>query len=316
MILRLKQKLLYEAFGLVLSSDIYFPELVMISEKIESIDVEIKIQDISCLDFELPQGSIKFVVKKNLVMFHIPDIATFSVQDGKVITVSLMKGADENQIRLLILGTCMGAILMQRRLLPLHGSAVVIDGQAYAFIGDSGAGKSTLALAFLSKGYKLITDDVIAISFSKDAQIPYVIPSYPQQKLWEESLNQLGMEARQYQSIFGRETKYCVPISSKYVSSPYPLAGIIELVKTENTEIEMRPIQKLEQFHTLFCHTYRNFLIADLELMDWHFNTSASILKKVDFYQLHRPTTHFTAHELTDIILDTIKKEENVHVKN
>ena len=37
---------------------------------------------------------------------------------------------------------------------PLHGSAIAIDGKAYAIVGDSGAGKSTLASAFLKKGYQ------------------------------------------------------------------------------------------------------------------------------------------------------------------
>ena len=78
-----------------------------------------------------------------------------------------MKEADEDKIRLYILGTCMGALLMQRKILPLHGSAIAIDGKAYAFVGDSGAGKSTLASAFLSKGYKLLSDDVIAVSLSE-----------------------------------------------------------------------------------------------------------------------------------------------------
>ena len=61
----------------------------------------------------------------------------------------------------------MGAILMQRKILPLHGSAIAIDGKAYAIVGDSGAGKSTLASAFLNKGYQLLSDDVIAVSLSK-----------------------------------------------------------------------------------------------------------------------------------------------------
>ena len=60
-----------------------------------------------------------------------------------------------------------GALLMQRKILPLHGSAVAIDGKAYAIVGDSGAGKSTLASAFLNKGYQLLSDDVIAVSLSQ-----------------------------------------------------------------------------------------------------------------------------------------------------
>ena len=43
-----------------------------------------------------------------------------------------MKDTGEDKIRLLFLGTCMGALLIQRKILPLHGSAIEIDGKAYA----------------------------------------------------------------------------------------------------------------------------------------------------------------------------------------
>ena len=76
----------------------------------------------------------------------------------------------------------MGIILMQRKILPLHGSAVAIDGKAYAFIGESGAGKSTLAAAFMNKGYELMTDDIVAISF-KHNEIPIVTPAYASKTL-------------------------------------------------------------------------------------------------------------------------------------
>lgn len=42
----------------------------------------------------------------------------------------------------------MGAILFQKKILPVHGSAIDIDEKAYGFIGDSGEGKSILASAF------------------------------------------------------------------------------------------------------------------------------------------------------------------------
>ena len=105
-----------------------------------------------------------------------------------------MNGSNEDEIRLYILGTCMGAILLQRKILPLHGSAIAIDGKAYAIVGDSGAGKSTLASAFLKRGYQLLSDDVIPVTLNH-ANVPIVTPAYPQQKLWLESLNHFGMES-------------------------------------------------------------------------------------------------------------------------
>jgi hypothetical protein len=308
--LKVGQKLVYKAFGLTLSSEIYFPELEIIRDKEELVDIEIRMNDLSKLYYDLSNEPNSFVVKKNLVMFQISDIATFSIQDGKIITVSPIKEAVEDQIRLLILGTCMGAILLQRKIFPLHGSAVAIDGKAYAFIGDSGAGKSTLASAFLKRGYQLVTDDVVAVSFSKD-NLPMVTPSYPQQKLWQESLWEFGMDTSPYRPIFQRETKFSVPVSSLFSTEPLPLAGIFEVTKTESGSIEIEKIENLSRFATLFTHTYRNFLIPNLGLLDWHFNASTKILNHVGMFQLRRPASSFTAHQLVSLILTDINQGES-----
>lgn len=310
--IEIEQKVLYEAFGLSLTSDIPLPELNQISEPVDTIDIEIKTEDLSRLWLELNHGPNMFVVKDRFVMFQIPDVATFSIQEGKRITVSPFKGAEEDVLRLYILGTCIGVLMMQRKIYPLHGSAVAIDGKAYAFIGDSGVGKSTLASAFLSRGYHLVSDDVIAVSLSAHDNRPVVTPSYPQQKLWQESLNEFGMETSAYRSIFGRETKYCIPVSSQYFTEPLPLAGVFELIKKEEKGIEVQQIRGLEILHTLFSHTYRNLLISPLGLMDWHFNISAKIAHQIEAYRIHRPSYGFTAFNLTDLILRKIKKEEAI----
>ncbi|AGK52671.1 aldolase [Bacillus sp. 1NLA3E] len=306
------EKVMYKAFGLSITSEILLPELPLLGEQIEKglADVEIEIGDLSVLwaEFDVPNET--FVMKENFVLFQIPDIAIFSVQNGSKVIVSPMASSNEDEIRLFILGTCMGAILLQKKILPLHGSAIVIDGLAYAFVGDSGAGKSTLASAFLHRGYQLLTDDVIAVSLSQDG-MPMVAPSYPQQKLWQESLNEFGKQIHQYRPLFERETKFAVPVSSQFTSDTFPLAGVFELVKTESEEIDLRPIKGLGRLHTLYYHTYRNFLLAPLRLMNWHFEMSTQIANQIKLHQLIRPVSHFTAHELPSVILNILQTESN-----
>jgi hypothetical protein len=205
----------------------------------------------------------------------------------------------------------MGSILLQRKILPLHGSAIVINDEAYAIVGNSGAGKSTLASAFLKKGYQLLSDDVIPVTMNEEG-LPIVTPAYPQQKLWVESLHEFGMTADCYRPIIDRETKFAIPVKDQFVSYEVPLAGIIELTKTKEDEIMMRPVQNLERFSLLFAHTYRNFFIAPAGLMEWHFKTTALIVNKMKLFQLKRPISRFTAHELTELILSTVRKEEKV----
>lgn len=304
--------LFYKGFGLNISSEYSLPELTPITHRVKGIDVFIEIGDLSKRWLEMAGESTKrFVVKDSVVMFEVPNTAIFSIKDGKKITVSPMLGAEEDKVRLYILGTCMGALLIQRKTIPLHGSAVAIDGRAYAFVGDSGAGKSTLAAAFIKEGYHLLSDDVIPVILSED-KIPFVIPTYPQQKLWQESLSQFGMSTSTLKPLFDRETKYTVPVDSGFIKESLPLAGIFELVKGENNQVYIRKIEGLERFHILYMQTYRNFLVARLDMMEWHFNESAKILNRVKMFQLHRPISEFTAPTLVSIILSAIKEERKL----
>ncbi|WP_078428890.1 aldolase [Alkalihalobacterium alkalinitrilicum] len=303
--------LIYEAFCLKIQSPISLPELPLVNKENSLIDIIVEVAELRDLWSELSEDDPYFVIQENLIMFNMPDVAIFLVEDGKRILFSPVDNAHDDHIRLYLLGTCMGAILMQRKILPLHGSALAINGKAYAIVGDSGAGKSTLASAFLKKGYRLLSDDVIPVSLNEE-NVPIVTPAYPQQKLWQESLNEFGMEKKQYRPIVDRETKFAIPVKDQFANEMMPLAGIFELVKTENGEIQIEPIQKLQRFHTLFYHTYRNFFIERSGLMEWHFHQSAKMLSHIELYQIQRPMSRFTANDLTELILATIHKEAKV----
>jgi hypothetical protein len=302
-------KVVYKAFGLCMVSEILMPELSQTNSPEEQINVAIKRTDLTEFWYKSVKQDEIYIVKENLFMFQVPDTAIFSVQDGDTIHVSPMNGADDAKIRLFILGTCMGALLMQRKILPLHGSAIAIDGKAYAFVGNSGAGKSTLASAFLNRGYQLLSDDVVAVTFS-ESQVPMVMPAYPQQKLWQQSLVEFGMETSSYQSIFQRETKYLVPVSNHFLSDPLPLAGVFELSNTASEKVEIRPIEGLTRFSTLFCQTFRNSLLANFQLLEWHFETTVKIMNHIDIYELRRPNAGFTAPHMASLILKTVHKGE------
>ncbi|WP_191565591.1 HPr kinase/phosphorylase [Metabacillus idriensis] len=302
----------FNAFGFNILSDIHLPELPQIPITSNDSGIFIEKSDLSSLWEALASDNQFFYIKEDLIMFRIPDNAIYMIQEGKEIFYSPFENAKEDHLRLYLLGTCMGALLLQRKILPLHGSAIAIEGKAYAIVGDSGAGKSTLASAMLKRGYQLISDDVIPITLN-EKNTPIVTPAYPQQKLWLDSLNQFGMKSNQYRPIIDRETKFAISITNQFVSKPLPLAGVFELVKSEKDEMKLNPIQSLHRIHTLFNHTYRNFFIAPSGLMKWHFSTTVKMCEDIDIYKLSRPTSRFTAHNLTDLILSAIEKEKKLY---
>ncbi len=316
-------------------------------------DVIIACADPSELWDELRQAGNNFVRLGNRFLFLIPETAIYCIEDGARITVAPLAGADADKVRVYLLGTCMGALLMLRRMLPLHGSAVVIDGRAYSFLGDSGVGKSTLAAALVHRGYPFLSDDVIAAipgqrdigdvitaklgqcgfedviaaksgNHNSDDVItanpgqherlpPLVMPAYPQQKLWQASIDGLGLAAGHYRPVYRETEKFAVPVPepARFCAKPVPLGGIIELAKAAPGTAAVRPRQMtaLERLKTLQLHTYRNLLIRRLGLEQWHFQTSADIAARVPMYRLTRPIEGFTAHRLAAAIIRIATKE-------
>ncbi|WP_246943846.1 ATP-binding cassette domain-containing protein [Bacillus pinisoli] len=310
---------LYKAYGIIFKSDLPLPELLEIDAVEKSIvpEVIVKVEDLTKQWKEWSSPTEEPVVGKNFIMFNRRNIAIFLIQNGTQIAISPYPGSDLTKIKLFLLSTCMAGLLLQRKILPLHGSAVAIEGKVYAIVGKSGAGKSTLAKAFSDMGYPLLSDDIIGVTLDED-NTPTVLPSFPFQRLWQETLNEFGLETEPFEPIYNgklikndsviERTKFGIPINN-YFNSTLPLGGIFELSKFDSESIVEEPIHNLNKVRTLYYHTFRRSFIPDSGLMDWHFSTTTKVANEVNMFQLKRPQNGFTANKLAQLIIKTIKKE-------
>jgi hypothetical protein len=73
--------------------------------------------------------------------------------------------------------------------LVLHGNALEKNGQAIVCVGHSGAGKSTLAYCLMQQGWRLMADDLVALS--PDG---LVLPGIPRIKLWHDAAKAFGLD--------------------------------------------------------------------------------------------------------------------------
>lgn len=298
----------YQVFGLTLTSDIELPELSTFDTEDASLDVTIERGELPWRSGQGVKGDEFFSVQDGSVEVYIASVGIFKIQEGRKITYSPRNNAPDNVIRLYLLGTCIGVLLMQRGIIPLHGSAVVVNGKAYAFVGESGAGKSTLAATLRLAGYPLISDDIIAVDWTEGSQQPIVLPSYPHQKLWDMSLEGLGLDSAKYQRLIQEHTKYAVPVKEQFAAEPVPLAGIFELAASEQDILSIVPLKGIECLPLLFQHTYRNFFIPRLKLMQLHMDCCSKIAGICSMYQLRRPYSYFSAKTVAEEVLRVIEK--------
>jgi hypothetical protein len=83
--------------------------------------------------------------------------------DGRTIEFARLRRATNESLTTYLLGQVLSFSLLSMGYDPLHATAVVIDGEAVAFLGDCGYGKSTIGAAFVARGVPLLTDDVLAL---------------------------------------------------------------------------------------------------------------------------------------------------------
>lgn len=161
----------YDIYGIRLSSEIQlsFPE----SELTPSADVSI----IAASPDFFREATRFAVVETNPTRWYKyaqldngqsylrwDDLFEFLIDaDGRRIWCGWLGAASLESLQVYLLGHALSFALVKKGYEPLHATAVVIDGQAIAFLGPSGFGKSSLAAAFLADGHRLLTDDMFLL---------------------------------------------------------------------------------------------------------------------------------------------------------
>ncbi|WP_449243830.1 hypothetical protein [Desulfobacca acetoxidans] len=288
----------YRAFGLTIASALPCPELLPAEGAAE---VTIRYGTVPDGLESVQRQGVCFQVNSEAFLLKLNTIAKYLVTAGKQIIIERAAGAQDNEVRLFLLGSAFAALLQQRGLLPLHGCAVEVNGGAAVFVGLSGCGKSTLAEALHQRGYRIMADDVCVISFASSGT-PLVISAYPQLKLWADALKKLGRDPRGLPLVRAGLEKYGLPLKDGFSGNPSPLQRVYELAESNSQELELIPLQGLDKLTVLMRHTYRPQFLAGTLGKKRHFEQCGQAAQHCRVSRLVRPRTPFRLTELADLV--------------
>jgi hypothetical protein len=244
----------YWAYGLNIQSDLICPELPSHPHPTSAPDVTISLAASESLELT-PLGDRRYDVRPGYFRLDVPGVARYSVEDGSCILIEPLPESSVEMIRLFLLGSTMGALLYQRGLFPLHGSAVETPWGAMVFVGAQGAGKSTLAAEFHRCGYSLLSDDVCAVQ--KTARGLVVLPAVAQVRLCADAYERLGNPSG---ARFDFD-KFIMPMGEQYCPEPVPLKGIHVLSDVDRDSPQFEPIRGLGRVKCLLENLYRPYYL-------------------------------------------------------
>lgn len=288
----------YTAYGLNICSDIECPELY--SSSPATIDIFIRFGSVPNQLINPTGFGVVYQTTKDTFLLNLDQIARYQVRNGNEITIEPAPGADDDAIRLFLLGSCFGALLFQRGLLPLHGSAIATPKGAVVFVGASGHGKSTLAGAFHQHGYQVLSDDVTAITI-KDG-VPHVLPAYPRLMLWADAVERLGVNRSHLRPARAQLEKFHYRFEQPPLNDEYPLHAIYLLAPTNNASITITPLPGFDKIQKLNDNTYRSQFLTGMKLAETHFRQIVTVAQHARVARVTRPDNSYQIEELVSLL--------------
>jgi len=193
-------------------------------------------------------------LNQNEFSMNIEEVGYFYAANGNYIEIYPYGEVPQETIELFLNGSTYGAILHQRKVMPLHGSCFVYNNQGIMLCGESGAGKSSLTAAFCKAGATFLTDDVTPLLFSDG--LPFILPLSDRIKLWDDSLQQLQVEKQGLEQIWKEYQKFYLPVEVDN-TKPFPLHRIFIIGKTEEPTVSFHRLTGIERFTALRNEIYR-----------------------------------------------------------
>ena len=208
------------------------------------------------------------------------------------------------------LGQVLSYCLLARGIEPLHATAIVVDDQAIAFLGDSGYGKSTLAATFLQRGYPLLTDDVLALEF-RDKRI-WARPGIARVKLNPDSADALlcGSRAIQMNSF---TSKMIFPLNrAQHLNRVVPLQALYVLpLKASRSRIKVRRLAGRSAFFPIIQNTFNDTVLHPYRLKQ-QFVFADRLTRMVPINQLSYPRRMDVLPAIVDAVLADVSRSESL----
>lgn len=287
----------YKVYGLCIGSELELPELTMVEDPEVNVTIEL-----GNVPEHLPviRGSgVLFEAAPNDFLFKFEGIGRYRVQNGNRITIQPEREALPSDIRLVLLGSSIGALLHQRGMLALHGSAITDGLQTVILTGSSGVGKSTLAAGLIELGYSVIADDISVIG--KNGQRQFIVESgIPHLKLWKDVLTHLN-KSDDLSKVRPHLEKFRMPVPVLEKQSPV-LSTILILNPSNSRDFSYSRINGREKFHLLRNNTYRLQFIDRMNQTEVHFRNLAKLVNSIQMYDVNRPRDPLNILELAKYI--------------
>jgi len=291
----------YKVYGICIASDIELPELLLSDNEVtDAVIIEGPVpKDLPCIT---SQGAF-YQASFNDFLLRVDRIGAIRVQNGDTIIVERDSFCSPEEFRIYILGSGLGALLHQKGIFAIHGSAIETDKGGLIISGVSSSGKSTLAASLVKMGFKAISDDIAAIHLRNNKLLLH--HGIPSLKLWGNVVKALSIK-EDLIKVANSLDKFRMPLQNNFRQEPIKIFRIISLSTKNSDGFEIEELNGIEKFHSLRNNTYRLQYIDGLQVTKHHFENIGVVANKIELLRIRRPISPVLINELANFVVKEI----------
>lgn len=296
-------KYFYRVYGENVESDFEMPELYTI-EPTKDITMRVCLEDIPKEILDKFQDKKGLVYSKRSIVFYIPRVGYYYLDNGNKIRIQCDKDCDINDRKIFTLGSAMGMSLILKGKLPIHGGTVTQNGKALIVTGDSGAGKSTISTGLRLDGMGFLADDVSALQKNEDG-VWIVQPAYPQQKLCRDAAIHFGYDLDKLIYIDEDRDKFAIRLDEGFNTEGLPLGAIVELQvgnEDQKEDVLVKEVTGHEKLFTFKHNIYRGFTFDLIGMKPESLKMCLEIISNVPIYRVIRKPGVQTEKKIIELI--------------
>lgn len=294
----------YYMMGMNILSEIKLPGIVSVSE---NHDVKFIIKKIDIDTNNVKEYKTYYTLNDFEFVCDIRHVAKFKITGGSLIQIDPYEQVDMELVTLYLLGTCMGVLLVQKEMIALHGSTIVINKQAVIITGRCGAGKSTLSTALRLKGHKILADDISPIIMLDNGKIMSA-PAFPRQRICHDTAVKLGIDTEKLEKACTDDLKYNIDISAEFLNSPIELFGIIQVMPGDMEDAVLTELTAYEKINLIKSNIFCKEFYSQADFKPSYFKKIIELAKNIHTYRLMRPEGKFTVERQIELVIDEITR--------
>lgn len=230
--------------------------------------------------------------------------------DGKLVRWNNLSNEAPEFLEAYLVNFAVSAALLQQGEEPLHSTVVDFGGRAIGLVGASGAGKSTLAAHLLTRGGKLLTDDMLRITFQGDRALAH--PGPQRLKLFEESAERYlpnAVSRGRFNPLSGK--LLFQPEGQDVARNAQPLSALFSLGwpsdSSEPHRVSIARLRGLDLFKTISSSTM-NSRVNSIERLQRQLMFAERLAGAVPVYSLTYDRSYEFLQDVGDHIIDVVSE--------